>query len=290
MRRLLPLQRSAPLVLVPSVMLGLTPLFGGCQTNPQFAPHMSHTAPSPSVYDISSLGSQSPYEMASWETAPQVALVLDRTQPNFESPPIEPGTGQLAYDDHAIYLRVDFVDRDICTLATADHQMLYGAGDIAEWFIGTTVGPHGEPGEYLELHVAPNGIRSAYHIARPGLIQPLSTIPFTAKVVVRGTLNDSQDHDTGWTAIFTLPWETFREISPAFADLGPDTFSAVNAGKQRSAALTTLISRYNYGRHLPYLPDGTGGPELTMWPSQPTLSFHLRPFHASLRSAARPRD
>jgi hypothetical protein len=209
-----------------------------------------------------------------WDTLPACDLTLDAERIAERKTPFELGSAKIAFDDHAVYLRIDFTDHDIVTTATADHDILYEAGDVAEWFIGTPPTPGGEPGVYLELHVAPNGLRTAYRNARPGLIEKIESIPFTAEVAVSGTISDYTDRDRGWSAQFTLPWSVLRELDPV---LRPD---GCDAGmKQR---LTTLVARYNYGHHLPYNDRGAADPEITMWPTQPITYFHLRPFHAPL--------
>ena len=174
------------------------------------------------------------------------------------------GTARFAWDEEALYLRVAMDDADPFTTATADGDVLYTAGDVAELFIGkpppedwSASGPG--PGWYLELHVAPTGLRSGYRIAAPGQIEPLAGLPFTAEV---------ERTATGWTTVFTLPWSALREIDPTF---------------QRGDALSVLVGRYNYAP-----PAGVEGEELlprelSMWPTQPRTAFHLRPHHAPLR-------
>lgn len=210
-----------------------------------------------------------------WTARPAVTLNLSLDRLDEGAVLQEPASAQMAHDQDAIYLRLDLTDRDLCTTATTDHDLLFQTGDVAEWFIGSPPRPEldpdtGEPtgrllpGVYLELHTAPNGLRSAYRIARPGLIEKLQPIPFTAEVQLHGTLNDHTDEDQGWSVLFTLPLDTLR-------DAGIPT-----------SPLTTLIARYNYGNDLPLAPNGNGSPELTMWPPQPRTAFHLRPSHASL--------
>ncbi len=213
------------------------------------------------------------FEDAAWSRSPAVTLGPNTQQIAAGMVVAEPGQARLTYDEAAIYLRVDLTDHDICTTATADGDVLYHSGDVAEWFIGLPVDEDGYR-PYLELHVAPNGVRTAYLLARPGLVEPIDPIPFTAEVAVRGTLNAFADRDEGWSAIMTLPWQALRLLQPE-RDGQPITLANV-------PPLTMLVARYNYGRHLPWH-EGIGGPELTMWPAQPHTSYHLRRHHAPLQ-------
>lgn len=255
----------------------------GCNSTQQLTKQNAAHGDAKDSYVVHKVHAVPNLQDSSWKSAIQVDLVLDSMALNSYDSLKEPGWARMVYDDHAIYLWVNFLDRDICSSATKDHQILYSAGDIAEWFIGIPVGPNGEPGAYLELHLAPNGIRSAYRIIRPGLIEKLSTIPFSAEVNLRGTLNDSRDIDKGWTAKLTLPWDSLRESSPEFSHLDPYVFAEETADQSADYDLSVLIARYNYSKYLNYRADGHAGPELSMWPQQPRTSYHLRPFHAPIR-------
>jgi hypothetical protein len=221
-----------------------------------------------------------------WELAPVHTLTLDQTRIDDGRRPVEPGHAQFTFDDEALYLRVRFTDDDlVCTTADDGDPQMYLKSDTAEWFIGTppTIDPRTgrlAGGWYLELHVSPAGRRAAVLWLRPGLPQVLDEPPFSAQVHARGTLNDHHGHDHGWDAVFTLPWDQLRRIDPTLGPHRPHE-SVGQAGPP--PALTTLVSRYNYGHRLPRNPDGSAGPELTMFPTQPRTQFHLRPFHARLR-------
>ena len=205
---------------------------------------------------------------AAWERSPAYPLTLNAQQIAEGEALQYGGTAQFAWDDAALYLRVEMDDADPFTTATADGDVLYQAGDVAEWFVGkpppedwSGAGPG--PGWYLELHVAPNGLRSGYRITAPGRVEPLREMPFEAEV---------QRTEAGWAAWFTLPWSALREMDPTF---------------EQGDALSVLVGRYNY-------PPPAGGEgevegkdlvprELSMWPTQPETRFHLRPYHAPLR-------
>ncbi|MEO1236752.1 MAG: hypothetical protein AAFX76_08195 [Planctomycetota bacterium] len=210
-----------------------------------------------------------------WHRVPAHAMALDRAQTAAGLTPREPGDVRFAYDAQALYLRFDFTDHDLVCTGVADGDELFKKSDIAEWFIGPpprkTPGGHVLAGGwYLELHASAAGLRTATLWLRPGLPQPIESPPFSVRVETRGTLNDHTDRDAGWTAVLTLPWSALRAIDP---DLTPQT------------PLSMLAARYNYGHHTPRRPDGSAGPELSMFPAQPRTRFHLRPFHAPIRLA-----
>ncbi|MEM8738055.1 MAG: hypothetical protein AAGG38_06200 [Planctomycetota bacterium] len=227
-----------------------------------------------------------------WAQTPETDLTLNRTQIESGAAIHEPGRFQLAYDNIAIYLRLSLIDHDLTATAQNDQDNLYQTGDVAEWFIGTPPPPPPDtpeasdtpeapdvpanlapplPGDYLELHAAPHGVRSAYRILRPGQVLDFDPQSFQVRVAAHGTLNDPTDRDRGWDVLFTLPWTTLQRLDPGLA-----------ADQDLTGKLTLLVGRYNYGHHLPYRPDGAGRPELTMWPTQPKTAFHLRPLHAPL--------
>ena len=202
-----------------------------------------------------------------WQDIPRHTMTLDAGKIAAGLTLQEPGRLQLAVDDQAYYLRTDFTDRDVASTATADYDKLFLTGDVTEWFIGTPPSKEGTPGSYFQLHVTPDGLRSAYLITRPGLIEDQHPLPFTAETKIHGTINDITDHDEGWSALFILPRDAITQLTDT-----PDT-----------APLTMLVGRYNYGHHLPYNDQGSAGPELSMWPTQPKTAYHLRPHHAPIK-------
>jgi len=206
-----------------------------------------------------------------WEGMAVYPMALNQPETAAGAKLHEPGEARFAFDDQAIYLHVRFHDRDVATLATQNDEGIYKYGDLAEWFIGTPPGPEGEPGVYLEMHAAPNGECRAYRVQRPGVNERLTPIPFKIEIAIDGSLNRRSDTDRAWSAQFTLPWAVLEALDPNVTD---------RAALKRS--LSTLVGRYNYGRHLLYGKDGAAGPEMTMWPPQPRTRFHLRPFHAPI--------
>ena len=229
-----------------------------------------------------------------WADVPRQGLTLNAEQIAEGQTLHEAGTFQLAHDAEAIYLRVDLVDHDLAATATRPEDRLFLTGDVAEWFIGTpprssddpSAGGEGESGgkgetkkneagagsagpaggSYLEMHLAPDGSTRTYRIQRPGLYQPLTEMPFTADLRIDGTLNDPSDRDRGWVGLLVLPRAELARLT----------------GHVEGGGLTLLVGRYNYGRHLPFDEQAAGGPELTMWPTQPRTAFHLRPYHAPI--------
>lgn len=222
-----------------------------------------------------------------WDDAPVRWLSLDLERTSRDEPVHEPGFIQVAYTDDAIYLRVQMQDRDLVSLAERDNDELYKLGDVVEWFIGFP--PVAEPGGdtpadrasgplfpsiYIELHAAPNGLRTAYRWARPGLIEKMDEIPFTFEYELDGSLNRYEDSDAGWTVLYELSWDSLARA-----------LGAASRAELLDRSLTMMVGRYNYGHHLPYPADGNGAPELTMWPAQPWTRFHLRNHHSPINFA-----
>lgn len=181
----------------------------------------------------------------------------------------EPGRFSMIADEEAIWLKLEMTDRDVVSTATADHQYLWELGDLAEWFIGVPPGEDGTHGTYVELHVNPHGHRSAYQWQRPGLLEDWPLDTHHAEAIVHGQANDLASVDSGWDAVFRLPWASLHQV------LG--LAEAAKASPDDGLVLSTLVSRYNYGQHL-----RSTRPELSMWPMQPRDGFHLRPSHAEI--------
>ena len=232
----------------------------------------------PAELSVVRRGAPLPLDATGWSDVPRHALTPAQDGLDAGQALREPGSFQMALAEGALWLRVDFDDSDVSAIAEADGENLYDTGDVAEWFIGLAPEPDGQggllPRRYLELHLAPNGTRSAYVIDRPMQVRPLATIPFRGEVRIDGRLDDATERDTGWSAVMELPLSELAELLPGF-----------DAERPRATPLRVLVARYNYSRFLPYRADGTAGAELSMWPTQPRVAFHLRPHHAAVRFA-----
>ena len=233
------------------------------------------TPPPPSL-SVPAAEGPLPLSAPAWEQVPAHALTLDAGQIDAGGGLIETGRFRLALAGGSLWLRVDFDDRDVVQTAADDGDELYKAGDVAEWFIGLPPEADAsgtlQPASYLELHLAPNGARTAVRIDRPGLYETFFPVPFRGEVSVDGTLNDASNEDRGWSAVMELPLAEIAALLPGF-----------DADHPAATPLSVLVSRYNYGRFFGYDDAGNSGPELSMWPTQPRTAFHLRPFHAPLR-------
>lgn len=223
-------------------------------------------------------------EAAEWSSVPayRMALSLDRSVAGERVQ--QPGLVQLACTDELFLLRVEMEDRDLVTLGKKDQDDLYKIGDVIEWFIGlpprrathgdlAAVSPNDQlPSVYIEMHVAPNGLRTAYRFARPGLIETIEDLPFTATVLTSGSLNNAGDTDQGWAVLYALSRDSLAKL-----------LSIDDDPLLMNTALTILVGRYNYDRHLAYKRGADAQPELTMWPAQPRTRFHLRDSHITFR-------
>lgn len=196
-----------------------------------------------------------------WSAAKSHPLLLPQSEP--DPTPAEAGRVLLIYDDHHLYVGLDFEDRDVVQEDDRDHQHHYNTGDVAEIFLKPTA-----PGatHYWELYVAPNGCKSSLffpgrgRLGLPGAMTPMPGLKVAARV--DGTLNDWQHEDRGWTAQMAVP----------FAAL------SVHGDTPPGDEWSILVARYNYGRHLTR-------PELTCCPRMPRAAWHDHEHWAPLRFA-----
>lgn len=242
---------------------------------------MPDTTPEPPSIEASWFERTPTIDPADWSEVPGYPLALSRDRSHAGHQVQEPGRLRLAQTRDALLLRVDMQDRDVVTLAKHDGDDLHTLGDVIEWFIGrppitpldpeAAAGPGNRrlPAPYVELHVAPNGLRTAYRFVHSGLLERLDTAPFTAEVATAASLDHSAGIDTGWAVFNTLPRAGLAKL------LGVDTDPGLT-----HTPLTMFVGRYNFGRHLASPAGEEARPELTMWPAQPQTRYHLRDHHA----------
>lgn len=203
-----------------------------------------------------------------WESIPSQPMTLDAARIADGHQVSEPGGFRFAYDNKAIYLRVDFTDHDVVSNSRIGTHMLFRAGDVAEWFIGTPPSAAGQPGSYYELHVAPDHRLAAFRIDRPGAVKAIEPLPFSAEVSIDGALNTLSGRDASWSAMFILPWDAIEKLDPSYV-----------VKESFPPRLTVLVGRHNYEQHVPNVVDIK---ERTMWPTQSKTAFHMRNYHAPL--------
>jgi len=194
-----------------------------------------------------------------WKRAPAYALSLSADLLTQGKVLTEAGTIRVAWDDSYVYVAMEFTDSDVATESTGDQLRQQNLGDVGEVFLR----PVGQSC-YWELHVTPNGRKSAFFFSSRGRMLP-SCFTYAsglkAAAHVEGTLNRWQDTDRGWTAELAMP---ITELIKEGEVIGPD------------AHWTILIGRYNYSLCLEE-------PELSAYPRLSRTYFHLIGEYASLR-------
>jgi hypothetical protein len=170
------------------------------------------------------------------------------------------GYVQFAWDENNFYLAAEFKDYDIVAEGKADQLHHYRMGDLCELFIKPKNHRH-----YWELYVTPLGYKTEFFFPSPGYKGlPSCFEDYTANLrtdaLINGTVNNYNDRDSEWTAEMAVP---ISDLEAYGAKFGPCYEWSVFAG------------RYNYSY---YLDD----PELSMFPSLATTSYHLTEQYADL--------
>lgn len=194
-----------------------------------------------------------------WKRAPAYAISLSADALAQGTILMEAGIIRVAWDDGYVYVAMEFTDSDVVTESGGDQLRQQNLGDVGEVFLR----PVGRSC-YWELHVTPNGRKSAFFFPSRGRMLP-SCFTYAsglkAAAHVEGTLNRWQDKDRGWTAELAMP---IAELVKEGGVIGPD------------AHWTILAGRYNYSFYLEEL-------ELSAYPRLSRTYFHLTGEYASLR-------
>lgn len=158
---------------------------------------------------------------------------------------------QLAWDDEFLYVAFSFEDSDIVQESESDQAHHYLTGDVAELFLK----PRDETW-YWEFYVTPNGLKTAFFYPGRGRLGLPSNLDYQSRIRVAaqvdGTINNWGDHDRRWTAEIAVPLSELADQGIPLDDSHP---------------WQIFVSRYNYGRYLPYL-------EHSMMPTLSQTDFH----------------
>ncbi len=172
----------------------------------------------------------------------------------------EQGSVHLAWDDDYLYVGIDFVDSDIVAEGADDQMHHYQLGDVAEVFLKPA-----DKSWYWELYVTPHSKKTSFFFPSHGRLGLPSCFEYKCELKVaaqvKGSLNDWQDKDPGWTAEMAVP---VKDLTARGEKFGPD------------ADWCILIGRYNYSRYLE-------NKELSMCPSLSTTNFHLLQEYAVIK-------
>lgn len=197
---------------------------------------------------------------AVWEKAAvyQMTLPADR-----EGELAGGGTVRLAWDNHYLYVAVNFEDSDIVAEGERDQLKHYEFGDLLELFLHPA-----DQTWYWELYATPGGYKSSYWFPGRGRVGLPSGYDYDCGLKVAancasGTLNDWRDRDTYWTAEMAMPVNDLKSFGDSF---GVETDWRI------------LIARYDYSRY-----NNSKGPEYSSSPTLSQTNFHLHEDYAILK-------
>ncbi len=195
-----------------------------------------------------------------WQKAEKYSLNLSLDKLSSGQKLNRNGYVQFAWDENNFYLAATFRDYDIVAEGKGDQLHHYKFGDLCELFIKPENHRH-----YWELYVTPLGYKTEFFFPSPGLKGlPSCFEDYTAGLgtaaSVNGTVNNYNDKDSQWTAEMAVP---VSDLEAYGAKFGP------------SCQWSVFVGRYNYSY---YLDD----PELSMFPSLTTTSYHLTDQYADL--------
>jgi hypothetical protein len=121
-------------------------------------------------------------------------------------------TARLMWDDNALYVGFEAVDRDLISPHTDRDDAIY-TKDVVEIFLD----PEGDKRDYMELQVSPRGV--IFDARFPSYRENLSKSQLwnapglQVATTVRGSLDDG-DGDEGWTAEFRILFAALQRDTP----------------------------------------------------------------------------
>lgn len=123
-------------------------------------------------------------------------------------------TANVLWSDSLLYCAFECSDPDIVSSMTKRDDLLFRE-EVVEMFIA------GGPLEdgYCELEISPRNVIMDLYVLRAdnkgtpaALPYHVFTLNVTSAVVINGTLNKSDDIDTGWTVEFVVPIADLRQV------------------------------------------------------------------------------
>jgi len=175
-----------------------------------------------------------------WQKAPVISDFVAWDAEGGLRPAFSQTRVRVLRDNSYLYIGADLDDKDIYALKT-QHNSTTWEDDVFEVFLK----PRRDLPHYYEFHVTPANVNLELFIPRrkSGSIERFFfRSGMRSAVTVRGTLNDWQDVDDGWTVEMAIPFAAFAR-----------TAGVPRPGEEWQVA----FCRFDYSCHLPAeLPDG----------------------------------
>ena len=177
-----------------------------------------------------------------------------------DAEPFEGAEVKYLYTKDTLYIGVKLQDSDVIQLGIEDQNHFYQQGDVVEVFLKPEAAT-----PYWEIYGTPNNLKTTFCFSTRscarlnwGDLNPA----FNAAATVQGTLNKSDDTDSGWTIELAFPFKMLEEHGGVpFANATP---------------WTCLVARYNYN-------NANTGFQNSSVPMLPQANYHLIEYYATLK-------
>ena len=154
---------------------------------------------------------------------------------HYEDRVVMRGNIRILWDEDYLYVSGELMDEDLVVRGEGDQRLHCNTGDVFEVFLKPENGSW-----YWELYGNPLGDKTAMfypgrgHHSLPGILSPNSPLPgMKCAAKCRGTVNRSDDHDSGWTVEMAIPRKELSAKGIAFAP---------------GVSWRVLFGRYDYSR------------------------------------------
>lgn len=123
--------------------------------------------------------------------------------------------GMMLWDDNYLYIGIRCEDHDIKATYTEHDAYLWEENEVVEAFID----PDGDTLNYVEYQINPLGTQMELLMSKPYSDGGSSDFDFAlpgvqAAVNIEGTINDSENGDTAWTAEVAIPFDALASVAP----------------------------------------------------------------------------
>ena len=164
---------------------------------------------------------------AAWAAAPWTSYFVDiegdgKPQPRFRT------RVKMLWDDEYFYVAADMEEPHLWATLTRHDSVIFHDNDF-ELFID----PNGDTLEYYEFEI--NALNTGWDLflnkpyRHGGKARNEWEIPgLRTAVHIRGTLNDAEDRDDGWTVEIAFPWKVLGEFAHKAAPPNPSDEWRVN--------------------------------------------------------------